>query len=100
VIGTIELVSRNTNSFTRDNLRILESIAAQAAIAVQNAQEVIARESKLKQEIYELKIEIDQNKKTRDVTEITKSEYFQELQNKVKGMKGRKRKTQTEESGE
>jgi hypothetical protein len=89
VIGTIELVSSKPNGFSEDNLRIMESIAVQASVAVQNAQEVEMREQKLKAQIQELRIEIDQSRKAKHVAEITETEYFQELQQKVQNLRKR-----------
>jgi methyl-accepting chemotaxis protein len=44
------------------------------------AREVYAREQRLKQEVQQLRIEIDEVKKVRQVAEITDTEYFQHLQ--------------------
>ena len=49
------------------------------------AREVNLREQRLKQEVAELRIEIDEVNKARQVSEITETEYFQEL--KVKARK-------------
>jgi hypothetical protein len=51
------------------------------------AREVAAREEQLKQQIQVLSIEIDQAKKTRQVSEITDTEYFQELRRKAKELR-------------
>lgn len=51
------------------------------------ANEVQAREQRLKQEVQQLRIQIDEAKKAREVAEITESEYFQQLQAKIKRMK-------------
>jgi len=51
------------------------------------AHEVAAREEQLKQQIQVLSIEIDQAKKTRQVSEITDTEYFQELRKKAKELR-------------
>ena len=51
------------------------------------AQEVAAREEQLKQQIQVLSIEIDQAKKARQVSEITDTEYFQELRKKAKELR-------------
>lgn len=51
------------------------------------AQEVYAREQKLKQQIQELKIEIDQTKQARKVAEITGSEYFQSLRGQADSLR-------------
>jgi DNA-binding response OmpR family regulator len=47
------------------------------------AREVYAREQRLKQEVRQLRIEIDEAKTARQVAEITETDYFQELQRKV-----------------
>ena len=53
------------------------------------AHEVAAREQQLKQQIQVLQIEIDQTKKTRQVSEITDTEYFQDLRKKAKALRHR-----------
>ncbi|KAB2936010.1 MAG: GAF domain-containing protein [Candidatus Contendobacter sp.] len=78
-IGALELVSKQQNGFDADKLRLLESIAMQAAIVIQNAQEVRARENQLKQKIQELNIEIDEIKRAKQVGEIVESDYFKRL---------------------
>ncbi len=78
-IGALELVSKQPNGFDADKLRLLESIAMQAAIVIQNAHEVRARENQLKQKIQELHIEIDEIKRAKQVGEIVESDYFKRL---------------------
>lgn len=90
VIGVIEMISSKTDGFNADHLRVVESIAVQAAVALQNAQVVKAREDKLRQEIHELRIEIDEAKKTAQVEAITETEYFKDLQNRVGKLRARK----------
>jgi DNA-binding response OmpR family regulator len=51
------------------------------------AVEVQAREQRLKQQIQELRIEIDEVKKARQVAEITGTDYFQELREKAKELR-------------
>lgn len=46
--------------------------------------EVIAREEALKQRVRDLKIEIDQVKRAKEVAQITESDYFSEVQKKLK----------------
>lgn len=91
VIGSIELVRREPGAFNQDNLRILESIAVQAAVAVRNAQEVLERESKLMQEIQELHIEINEAKREKEVQSIVGTEYFQKLREKARRLRGASR---------
>ena len=55
------------------------------------AREVAAREQQLKQQIQVLQIEIDQTKKAREVSAITDTEYFQDLQEKAKALRHRPR---------
>lgn len=88
VIGAIELIGAYPDSFNEGNRRVLESIAIQAAIAVQNAREVQARESMLKRQIEQLRIEIDEMKRARQVAEIVESDYFQSLRKKAKSIRG------------
>lgn len=47
------------------------------------AAEVYAREQRLRQQVQELKISVDESRKAREVAEITETEYFQELQRKA-----------------
>jgi two-component system cell cycle response regulator len=53
------------------------------------AHEVYEREQRLKQQVQRLRIELDEAKKTRQVAEITETEYFRELQAKVLEMRKR-----------
>jgi hypothetical protein len=47
-----------------------------------------AREEKLKQQVEELTIEIDQSKRMQQVSQITKTDSFQQLKQKVKRLRG------------
>jgi uncharacterized protein len=51
------------------------------------ADEVQAREERLKLEVQQLRIQIDEVKKAREVAEITESEYFQRLQQKARDIR-------------
>lgn len=62
----------------RDELGQLARVFSQMAIQVQ------AREQKLKQEVAQLRIEIDQVKKARQVAEITETDYFLRLREKAR----------------
>jgi DNA-binding response OmpR family regulator len=48
------------------------------------AREVYAREQRLKQQVQELRIQVDETRKEREVAEITESEYFQQLKQKAR----------------
>jgi methyl-accepting chemotaxis protein len=54
------------------------------------AHEVVQREEGLRQQVQELRIEIDQAKRMRQVSEIADSDYFRELQDKIKKMRDKK----------
>jgi DNA-binding response OmpR family regulator len=47
------------------------------------AREVRAREQRLKQEVRQLRIEIDETRTARQVAEITETDYFRDLQKKA-----------------
>ncbi len=51
------------------------------------AREVYAREQRLKQQVAELRIEVDRTLQVQQVAEITGSDYFQELQQRARAMR-------------
>lgn len=53
------------------------------------AREIQAREERLRQQVQELRIEIDDVKKARQVAEITDTDYFQQLQEKARRLRGK-----------
>lgn len=53
------------------------------------ATEVAAREQRLKQQVQELRIEIDLVKQAKEVEELTSGDYFQDLQRKARLLRGR-----------
>ncbi|WP_242055370.1 Nif11-like leader peptide family RiPP precursor [Nostoc flagelliforme] len=67
-------------------------------VFLQMAQEVKAREQKLKQQVLELNVEIDEAKKARQVADITQTDYFQQLQQKAQTIKGRLSKNDAAET--
>jgi two-component system, cell cycle response regulator len=58
------------------------------------ARQVYAREQQLKQQVQQLRIEIDQSRKAREVAEITESDYFQQLLSKADELRNRTRAEQ------
>jgi methyl-accepting chemotaxis protein len=58
-----------------------------AKVFRQMAENVIKRERQLKQQVRELKIEIDHIKRAQQVEEITGTDYFQNLQSKAKELR-------------
>ncbi|MFB2876739.1 peptidoglycan-binding protein [Floridanema aerugineum] len=86
--GNYDLEPLNQVSKSEDDIGNLVRVFSKMA------EEVKAREQKLKQQLVELQIEIDQAKKERQVAEITETDYFQELQKKAKQMRRKNSKSQ------
>lgn len=63
------------------------SLAALAADFVRMAARVREREEKLQQEVAQLRIEIDEKKRQQEVTQITGSEYYKSLKEKLKALR-------------
>jgi CheY-like chemotaxis protein len=51
------------------------------------AREVYAREQRLKQEVHQLQIELDEARQAQQVADITESDYFQQLQAEALGLR-------------
>lgn len=51
------------------------------------AREIFTREQALKQQVQELRIQIDESKKAREVAEITETEYFRQLRSDVSSLR-------------
>jgi CheY-like chemotaxis protein len=62
-----------------------------ALVFQEMARQVYAREQQLQQQVQQLRIEIDQTRKARDVAEITESDYFQQLLGKADELRDRTR---------
>lgn len=88
VIGVLQLLNAqdehgNVVPFDAVAAQMLESLGALAA----NALSAYAREQQLRQEIADLRIEIDEQKRQREVAEITGSAYFGELQERARALR-------------
>ena len=73
------------------NTRFSDEISTLADVFKLMANKIKGREEKLKQQVAELKIEIDESKRKKQVAEITESDFFQDLQARAKEMRKRKR---------
>jgi len=78
------------------NAAMLDSVAVRddalgnlARIFQHMACEVAARERALKEQVRELRIEIDEAKTQRQVAEITETDYFRDLQRKAEALRAR-----------
>lgn len=63
------------------------SLSTLAADFVRMASQVRAREEKLQQEVAQLRIEIDEKKRREQFREITQSDYYVDLKEKLKAMR-------------
>jgi hypothetical protein len=66
-----------------------DEIGRLAAVFDRMAREVRAREERLQREIKDLSVQIDQDKRRRQVAEITETDYFQDLQKRAAELRGR-----------
>ena len=92
VIGVIQLINAKdpeTNGIVafRDD-DVIEALILLASAALSG----YIREEQLRQEIAKLRIEIDQNRRERQVAEITDTEYFRVLQGKARQLREKKDK--------
>jgi len=87
VIGVLQLINAqdpNTGAvipFEHDE--VIESLVLLASSALA----AYIREESLRQELRELRIKVDTAQKTRQVAEITETEYFQQLQKKAQALR-------------
>ncbi len=66
-----------------------DALGQLARVFQRMVREVYAREESLKRQVAELRIEIDEAKKTQQVAEITDTDYFQQLQRKAQSLRRR-----------
>lgn len=64
-----------------------DALGQLARVFQRMANEVYAREQRLKQQVQELRIEIDKARQARQVSEITGSNYFQQLRSRAKDLR-------------
>jgi len=91
-VGLVALGNYGTDHFTEDDQRQLNRLAALASIAINNAIQVRQREQSLKEQIRELKIVIDENRKKKEVEQILESDYFQSLQKRAAEIRAKSNK--------
>lgn len=93
VIGVLQLINAVDSATSRvvpfdAALRpMIEALAALAAVALG----AYRREEDLRLQVQDLRIEIDEAKKARQVAEITETDYFQQLQQRARGLRSRAR---------
>ncbi len=100
VIGVLQLInatdqeSNQVIPFDQNLQRMMESFSSLAVAAL----EAYIREQQLKQEIKQLRIEIDEVKRQQQVAEITETDFFQELKAKAENIRRRGRRSKSGES--
>src|SRR5947199_9707605 len=81
------------NTFQPESLnevaRRSDELGQLALVFQEMARQVYAREQFLKQQVQQLRIEIDQERRAREVAEITESDYFQQLLAKAHELRNR-----------
>jgi two-component system cell cycle response regulator len=81
------------NTFQPESLdevaRRSDELGQLALVFQEMARQVYAREQQLKRQVQQLRIEIDQERRTRDVAEITESVFFQQLLGKAEDLRNR-----------
>lgn len=89
-IGVILLVREAQEIYTAADLKLLTTVASQAAPPIENAllyektlREAREREAHLKKQIEALQIQIDESRTAKQVAEITETDYFQALRQKA-----------------
>jgi transcriptional regulator with GAF, ATPase, and Fis domain len=94
VTGSLVLVSEHAAAYTAKDLKLLNTLASQAAPAIENAllhektvQEAKEREKRLQRQIQELRIELDQARQDKQVAEITETDYFQQLRGEAEDLR-------------
>jgi len=84
--AAVENRSFDAEILTHVAMRV-DELGRLARIFLRMALEIQAREHRLKQQIQELRIEIDEVKKAQQVADITGTDYFQELRDKAKALR-------------
>jgi len=91
VLGVLQLINAQDAetsriiSFDLNLQQMMESFSSLAVAAL----EAFAREQKLKQEIHQLRIEIDEVKRQKQVSDIVDSDFFKDLTLRAKEMRNR-----------
>lgn len=97
IIGALWVGTNIPSAYTAQHLKLLTTVASQAAQAIDNAhlhqqqlEAAKARESRLQQQLRELRLEVDEAKRSRQVAEITETDYFQQLQKRAGQLRRRR----------
>jgi CHASE3 domain sensor protein len=92
VLGVLQLINAqdpDTNQIVPFDPNLQQMMASYSSLAVA-ALEAYIREQSLKQEIQQLRIEIDEVKRQKQVSEIVDTDFFQDLQAKARAIRSRR----------
>jgi two-component system cell cycle response regulator len=64
-----------------------DALGQLARVFARMAREVVAREQRLKQQVQQLRIELDEVRQATQVAEITETDYFQQLQSRAEDLR-------------
>jgi CheY-like chemotaxis protein len=67
-----------------------DAVGQLARVFQRMAREVRAREERLQRQVHELRIEVDEAKRAREVAEITETDYFRNLQEQARQFRSRR----------
>jgi adenylate cyclase len=76
-------------NYTHEDLEFLSALANQAAVVIHMSREFHQREQKLKQQVMELQIEIDRERKENELAEIMSLESFKKLQQRAEQLRNK-----------
>ena len=93
--GTVEAGTFDPDSLLEVAQRA-DELGKLARVFQQMGREVQAREQRLQKQVLQLKIEIDESRKKKQVAEVTETEYFQELQQRARDLRKRSKKPTSE----
>ncbi len=94
VLGVLQLINAEDPEtsqiipFDQNLQQMMESFSSLAVAAL----EAYIREQSLRQEIQQLRIEVDEAKRQQQVSEIVETDFFQDLQSKARNIRRRKRR--------
>lgn len=91
VIGVLQLLNSRdastgqVSAFTEDMQRVVEGLARLAGVGLQ----LYARQQKLREQVRELRVEVDEARKTKQVEAIMGTDYFQDLRSRAHELRKR-----------
>jgi methyl-accepting chemotaxis protein len=85
--GDFDVSALDINNTLLKDSQTKDDIGQLIRVFLEMSEQVRLRNHKLKTQVRELRIEIDENKKVHQVSDITENEYFQQLQQKVQQLR-------------